>query len=285
MNFDESPSPKEVSAPEPLPEPGLPPQTPILREGKEERVPFGVFDLVLFVLIAAGGMILIGVLLVIVFGAFGVKLATIQHSSRDQNLISVIGQVIVDVGLLAYLAAQMRFRFGLPPWRTLGWRKLDTNRIPLGWACAGLLASGAIISLLVDAASALHPPGKPLPIETIYQDRLSSLLFMLMAVLLAPIVEETVFRGYIYPVLAQNWGVGSGIVITGALFGMLHGFQLGGARWQILLLVIVGVIFTWVRARTRTVVASYLMHLGYNSFLFVQFLVLTHFLTRLPDVR
>jgi hypothetical protein len=141
---------------------------------------------------------------------------------------------------------------------------------------------GAVVSFLVDAASNLHPPKSTLPIDLILQDRVNALLFLLMAVLLAPIVEETIFRGYIYPVIAKSWGVVASIFITGALFGLLHGFQLGGALWEIALLVVVGIIFTWVRASARTVVASYCLHLGYNSFLFVGFLATTHFLKSIP---
>ena len=35
---------------------------------------------------------------------------------------------------------------------------------------------------------------------------------------------------------------------------------------QIALLVVVGIVFTFVRAMTRTVLASYLLHVSYNSF-------------------
>ena len=40
--------------------------------------------------------------------------------------------------------------------------------------------------------------------------------------------------------------------------------QLWGGWWQIALLVMVGIVFTIARAATRTVVASYILHLSYN---------------------
>jgi membrane protease YdiL (CAAX protease family) len=40
-------------------------------------------------------------------------------------------------------------------------------------------------------------------------------------------------------------------------------------------MMLVGVVLTWVRARTGTVTASYLMHLGYNSLLFLGFVIAT----------
>jgi membrane protease YdiL (CAAX protease family) len=97
-----------------------------------------------------------------------------------------------------------------------------------------------------------------------------------MAVLVAPVIEETIFRGYIYPVVARSFGVGAGILATGTLFGLLHAPQLWGGWMQIALLVIVGIVFTYVRAVTKTVLASYLFHVSYNSFVSLAFLIGTH---------
>ena len=88
---------------------------------------------------------------------------------------------------------------------------------------------------------------------------------MAMAVLVAPLVEETVFRGYLYPLFARTFGVASSVILTGILFGLMHGAQLGWTWGLVLVLVAVGVIFTLVRARTGSVYASFLLHLGYNS--------------------
>jgi len=246
------------------------------------RVPWGIGDLVLFIVFAVVATFVIGLLVVGAFVAFGVKITALEQAGRDQALVSIVAQVIIDFALLGYLALQIRLKFREPFWQTIGWRKLDSGIIPRSFAYAGLVFAGVVISFLVDAASNLHPPKGNLPIDAIYQDRLSAFLFLLMAVLLAPLVEETIFRGYIYPAIAKSWGVVVSVLITGALFGLLHGFQLGGALWQIALLVIVGIIFTWIRATARTVMASYCMHVGYNSFLFVGFLVSTHFLRTIP---
>ena len=88
---------------------------------------------------------------------------------------------------------------------------------------------------------------------------------MLMAILLAPLVEETVFRGYLYPVIARSVGVVPGVILTGTIFGLLHSRQLWGGWWQIFLIIVVGIVLTLVRAVTRTVWASYVVHASYNS--------------------
>lgn len=58
------------------------------------------------------------------------------------------------------------------------------------------------------------------------------------------------------------------IVVTGLLFGMLHAAQLGWAWAAVLILVLVGVVLTWVRAATGSLMASWLFHYAYNGTLF-----------------
>ena len=91
------------------------------------------------------------------------------------------------------------------------------------------------------------------------------MLFAVLGVLVAPLVEETIFRGFLYPVIARRLGIAAGVAITGTLFGLMHAAQLWGGWGQIALLILVGIVLTWVRARTGTVAASYFVHLGYNG--------------------
>jgi uncharacterized protein len=246
------------------------------------RVPWGWTDLVLFVILAVAGFILISLFVGLALAMSGANFHRIQNNPHDINLLSIVIQVFVDLGLLAYLAAQMRFRFRSPFWHTIGWRKPDTSRIPPLVFYSGLIFSGFFLSIIVSLGSSLFPPQKNLPIETLFQDRYATVLFMSVAVLLAPLVEETIFRGYIYPVVARSFGKVWGILGTGMLFGLLHASQLWGGWSQIALLVFVGVVLTFARAISRTVVASFVIHTSYNSVQVIGLLVATHGLRHLP---
>jgi hypothetical protein len=57
---------------------------------------------------------------------------------------------------------------------------------------------------------------------------------------------------------------------------MMHGSQLGWNLGLVGLLTFVGIIFTFARAATGTVLASFLMHLGYNSLIAVSSIIATH---------
>jgi membrane protease YdiL (CAAX protease family) len=107
-------------------------------------------------------------------------------------------------------------------------------------------------------------------------------MLMAFGILLAPVVEEMMFRGFLYPVVARRFGIVTGIMTTGILFGAFHAMQLWGAWEQIALLGLVGIVLTWVRARSHTIVASYIIHVAYNSTLFAGVILATHGLSKFP---
>ncbi len=240
------------------------------------RVPWGWTDLLLFVVLAFAGTFLFSILLAIGFAVFGVPLSRLQKPGSAEGLFVVISQGILFFVLLGYLFLQTRVRFHAPFWRTLGWRPLETHRVRGAWAYLGLIVSGLSLALLVQVGSALFGTKTQLPMEQLFQDRRTAMLLVLMAVLLAPVVEETIFRGYLYPLIARTFGITTGIAATGILFGLLHAPQLWGGWVQIGLLIVVGIVFTYVRAVTRTVLGSYLLHVSYNTFISIAFLIGTH---------
>jgi membrane protease YdiL (CAAX protease family) len=246
------------------------------------RVPWNWLDLFFLVAVAVSGTIIISLLLIKGFAIFGLSFRQIQKSPSDENLFLILNQTLLSAVLLAYLAVQMRHSFRAPFWRTIGWRTLETGQTPRAAAYLGLIVSGFMLAILVTMSSAVFKAPKQTPIEQFFQDRRSALLLMSMAVLLAPVLEETIFRGYIYPVIARSFGVNTSILVTGTLFGLLHASQLWGAWAQIAMLVMVGIVFTYARAKTHTVVASYLLHVSYNSCLFLGFLVASHGLRHFP---
>lgn len=58
------------------------------------------------------------------------------------------------------------------------------------------------------------------------------------------------------------------ILLTGTLFGMLHAAQLGWAWAAVLIMVLVGIVLTTVRAATGSLMASWVFHCAYNGALF-----------------
>jgi membrane protease YdiL (CAAX protease family) len=186
-----------------------------------------------------------------------------------------------------------------PFWSSLGWKKLKSN-ISRGWGGPwSYFFGGCALAIFVGLASSRVHTSENMPIQELFKNRENAVLLMCMAVLVAPLVEETVFRGYLYPLLARfvygvsrrfgmdapqalRAGIRTSILLTGVLFGLMHGAQLGWSWEVVALLIVVGIIFTFVRARTGTVLASFLLHLGYNSMIAATTIIGTHGFTRIP---
>lgn len=226
-------------------------------------VPWGWLDVALIVPIALAMIFVIA--LVIIACEVALFHSRASYLREHVSFLLISAQVVMEIGLLGFLALQVHNRSRLPFWPTIGWRPLRMRTVSPVAAHIGFLFAGVALAFIVAGASALFPPSHPLPIEKIFATRPLTILFMATAVLVAPLVEETIFRGYLFPVAARSFGVVGGILFTGAVFGLLHGSQLWGGWWQIGLLVIVGILFTLARAATRTNVSSFLLHISYNG--------------------
>jgi membrane protease YdiL (CAAX protease family) len=239
-------------------------------------------------------------LIIFIFFGFAslmvVQLGFVFYVSANRHLSAVqvqrvfenSPQLLVETNVLWYallflfLYVTLAVLRDVPFWRSLGWRKLDAN--PARGTGSGWMYffSGCGLAIFVAVASYNIKDTDHLPIQELFKNRSGALLLMSMAVFVAPLVEETVFRGYLYPLFAKSLGVIPGILITGVLFGLMHGSQLGWTFRLVLLLTIVGVIFTFARARTGTVMASFLLHLGYNSMIALTSIIATRGFQHLP---
>ncbi len=242
------------------------------------RAPWDWFDLLLLAVLALAGSVLLRLLLGWVFAAFGVKPAQLRASPSETGLFTIVHQLLLFLLLLGYLTAQIRVSFGSPFWRTIGWRAFERGQVPRALRYFGFVGGGFLLAALVQLASIAFASKAKVPMQALFQDRRTAILLLLMAVFVAPVIEETIFRGYIYPVVTRSWGMATGVLATGILFGLLHAPQLWGGWVQIALLVLVGIVFTYARAVSGTVLASYLLHMSYNFFVSFAFLLGSHWL-------
>lgn len=109
---------------------------------------------------------------------------------------------------------------------------------------------------------------KELPMESFFNSTISAYAIALFGIFVAPFVEELFFRGFLYPALARRIGVTASVVLTAAGFALLHESQLGRAWAPLLVIFLVGVCLTVVRALTKSVAMTVLMHVSYNTTLF-----------------
>jgi hypothetical protein len=297
--FDQPPqeTPEPQLAPDIVPElalaPPPPPPDPYAAFAPDLRVPWNASDLGLFLLIYLGINLVIG-MIGLVGGAalFHKPFQTIQKDPVAFPLIAIAIQVLISAATILYFWILVRIRSKRATaqhhdgfWRTMGWRPLgQTGKTPLSRVMYCLLG-GVAMSFVVAIGSDLLGKQPPTPIEDLFQTKSAIIMLMFFGVLVAPLVEELMFRGFLYPVVARRFGMIAGVITTGILFGAFHAPQLWPAYGQIALLVGVGIALTTVRARAHSVFASTLVHMAYNSTLFVGLLYQTKWLTDLTRIH
>ena len=249
------------------------------------RSPWGWLDLLLFIgfgflalMVAAGIVVGVAVL------GFGMPMRDLTQESTTpaKSIIAILAQGVWSGFVLLYFYTLVRVRTQAPFWRTMGWRGLRFDGQSTSASVLRCMGGGAMLALIVTFAGRFFNEKGELPIEELFHSRPTVILLMSFGILVAPLVEETMFRGFLYPIVARRFGVGAGVIVTGVLFGAMHAQQLWGGWGQIGLLIGVGIVLTWVRARTGTVMASYFVHLGYNSLLFLGFFAATGGLRHIP---
>jgi uncharacterized protein len=257
--------------PGPAPLPQLDRQIPA-----EFRVPWGGLDLFWFLLFyVICTFVLAAIALGVGSAILHVSLQTLQKNTNLAAPMLMLAQLLVSLAALLYFWILTRVRNAGGFWQALGWRPLGTPATRAMIVSLHLVA-GVALALLVSVLSNFVAKSGPVPIEDFFNSRPTVLMLMAFGILVAPLVEETMFRGFLYPVVARRFGIVAGIVITGAVFGAFHGPQLGNQWQQVALIVLVGIVLTWARARSHSVLAGYLMHVAYNSTLFVGVLIATH---------
>jgi len=151
------------------------------------------------------------------------------------------------------------------------------------------LFSGVGLAVALQGVAHLLPIPKNLPIDSMFRTPAEAWVISIFSITLAPLMEELYFRGFLYPVLARyiemaaafllkhcvgmeytvalsrNIAVSAAILLTAAPFALLHGAQLGFAWGPVLVIFLVGIVLTIVRAKKNSVAAGVLIHMAYNG--------------------
>ncbi len=189
-------------------------------------------------------------------------------------ILLLLSQFLIDGALVIYLLALVegKYHAGFGAAIRWNWPKAEWKLLFLG---AGML-------LALNLLESFLPMPKDTPFEKLFARPRDAYLLSIIAVSLGPLVEELFFRGFFYPVLARRWGAAWAIFLTAAPFAALHLQQYGYAWGALLVVFIVGVVCGIVRAATRSVGASFLVHVGYNGTQMLLAVFLTRGFTHMP---
>ena len=232
-------------------------------------------DLVDVTLLVAGGFVVCGELLtpLVLAPVLQNSLGFLRADPALQQALAVLGMYLGLMSLpLLILWAQLRGKAPKPEggWLQWLWQPLASA---VRQACLQVLKVLPLVTLvgwlfdqLVSKASGSNPL---LELVLTTTNPLALLLFSITAMVLAPLFEETLFRGVLLPVLAQRYGGLWGVVISALVFGIAH-LSLG----ELPALFVLGLGLGWLRLQSGRLGPSVLMHGLWNALTFANLLLL-----------
>ncbi|MCX5688145.1 MAG: type II CAAX endopeptidase family protein, partial [Candidatus Omnitrophica bacterium] len=187
------------------------------------------------------------------------------HFNMNVNLLMMLATFFIDiiVGIVILYFVLVKYR-----------EKLSS----LGIACTGFyknVLSGIIaymfilpilIAVLILSMLFLNAIGYKLPPQPVFdiffeEKRSSVVLFLTIFVsILGPIIEEIFFRGFLYSAVRKRFGVIIGVLLSSALFSMLH-----TNIASFLPIMILGVLMAFLYETTSSLIAPIAVHILHNS--------------------
>lgn len=258
----------------PPPEVPLPPE-PVPIEARESApAPWALRDLFLFLAFVPIGFIVANILAALGYAlirpAFHLQL-TKENLSTDPFFLLALQTVFYGL-MFAYIYLLVAVGHTLPFWVMLRWRRITAGKI---LAC---LAGGTFLTLAIALLPPVLPDTNQFPLENLFNSRGAAYAIGAFAVLVAPFMEELIFRGILFGIFESQVGLRFAIVITAILFGGLHVPEYWGAWNHMLLIFFVGLVFSLARGRSGSLAPSVFLHVGYNGSMMIALFVSTqHF--------
>ncbi|MEE2941195.1 MAG: type II CAAX endopeptidase family protein [Planctomycetota bacterium] len=149
-----------------------------------------------------------------------------------------------------------------------GLARVAAARFPLGRAVAGLSSYALAIPFLIAAAvanvAAYAVGGEEVPAQDValaIQEQIDSypLQVAFFAVLLIPLLEELIFRGFLLEIFSSKLGAAAGVVLSSFAFAILHGVAAAPVIFTL------AVALALVKLRTRSLLVCWLIHGTHNG--------------------
>jgi membrane protease YdiL (CAAX protease family) len=224
--------------------------------------------LVLFLVAQLGGGFLAGLSLRVYFGLLLGR--SVPDEVRPSLLIGSALVGLTTAGVVVFRLAR----------RSLPGTSLGDSLHPIGWAgaplgrcAAGVVIGGSLAAMYALELLARFPPTPEQPLGPFVDAALTAglprLLWGVLAVGIAPAVEEFVFRGVLYGGFSRSWGPGIAGVLVTVLFVATHTLYALTYWPAVIAITSVGVGALVMRVWTASLLPAVLLHSTYNALLVV----------------
>lgn len=135
---------------------------------------------------------------------------------------------------------------------------------PSAWTGRSYFACYALIyplNLLIGVMSG-HSPSSSNPLLEMFMKASTAqvVALALLVVVVGPFFEELMFRGWLLGGLRERWGDRKALLVSAALFAVIH-----GDPWATPALFLLGCVFGWVYLRTGSLWGSIALHAMWNA--------------------
>ena len=215
----------------------------------------------------------VGYLLIanILVGAIVFTMAGVDDPSATEGSVGIVATVVVDLVFVGVMVLWLARRH--PGWvEALGLPPRGKRLRAFGWGAAmGIvlypviaIVIGLPLSLLLEALSG-EPASAPEQVPTDLSSA-GKVLAVILAVAIAPVMEELFYRGVLFRSIRDRHGFWAGALLSAVLFGVVHYLP---SPWQdaVLLqgaMVFTGFAFAWIYERRGTILASIGAHVVFN---------------------
>lgn len=214
------------------------------------------------------------------------------------NWIGVILLAVIDVGLLLLafqgengqlaqsgLLVIVQLAYLLPvvvifTWRGINWRSLGFGKFEwsvLGIGCGLLIASYIVILVhnLLLMALGIETQGDE--IAKLFASLESPAWFFFVGAILAPLVEEIFFRGFLFQGFRERYGWVSAMLLSSGIFAVAHLDPV-----SLIPTFILGALLAYLYHRSNSVWPGVILHVLVNSFGLCSAYVLTQYPNLIP---
>jgi len=182
--------------------------------------------------------------------------------SADFPFLATVGEGLFGVTLLGFSYLLMSRFGGRPSAADLGLRATP-SRAAVGWVLVARIAFGIFAVIYINAVGGVTSNIPIRPLGDV--DTLAALDLAIAVVVLAPLLEELFFRGFMYGSLRGKLPVFWAALVSAALFGAVHPLY-GGVAWNLVpVLALAGIAMCLLYERTGSLWPAIAFHFVMNA--------------------
>lgn len=187
------------------------------------------------------------------------------QNPAERNIPLTLPQIAQGAILYVFLAGSVILNLvlrGYLVWNVFGWKKATFGKALRSGMGYGLAAYPVVIACYLVTAHFLSDPKPQAMVEFFMQNSgiAPKLVVVAMAVVLAPLCEEILFRGYFYAVLKRFGGIWAATIVSALLFSAIH---VDLAPMPALFLF--GIFLVWIYEKSGSLKSPIFMHATFNA--------------------